>query len=290
MRDYDDEGPMLEYLAEVFRDKEAVVSYNGKSFDMPLLRTRFVQNRVPFRLKNDMHFDLLHAARRFWKRRLGACDLGNVEREILGIHREGDVPSHEIPQLWFDYLRSRDARPLRRVFYHHKMDILSLVALTAWLSRCLAVPYGQGFEHAEDRLSLVRLHLRQRRYEEVVAGSVRLLENETEPELRRECMHLIVTASKRLGDWERAGEHLELLVREHPSDLPARIELSKYYEHRTRNIEDAKRICAQALDWLETRAALGQAVESEIVALERLRHRLDRLRRKQAGKEEGAPP
>ncbi len=280
MRDYDDEEAMLEYLAEVFRGKEAVVSYNGKSFDLPLLRTRFIQNRVLFRLDSAMHFDLLHAARRFWKRRLGSCTLGNVERVILGIERQGDVPSHEIPQLWFDYIRTRDARRLDGVFYHHKMDILSLVVLTAWLSRCLSASNGEGFEHTEDRLSLVRVYFLQKRYKEVVRLGERVLEDEDQGDLRKECLELLALAAKRLGDWQRMEDSLLLLLQENPKELRARLELAKHYEHRKRDLLGAERLCVEAVQYLETRVALNRATEFEAVPLAGFNHRLTRIRRK----------
>ncbi|MCC6696919.1 MAG: ribonuclease H-like domain-containing protein [Candidatus Hydrogenedentes bacterium] len=292
MRDYDDEEPMLAYLAEVFRGKDAVVSYNGKSFDLPLLRTRFIQNRIPFRLEGIQHFDLLHAARRIWKRRLGACNLGNVERTVLGIERHGDVPSYEIPQMWFDYLRSRDARRLEGVFYHHRMDILSLVTLTAWISQCLSAPGGAGFEHSEDRLSVVRVYFLQRRYEDVLVHGERLIEVQGQGELRAECLELIAQAAKRLGDWQRMEDMLTLLLQENPKNLLARLELAKYYEHRKRNLLDAERMCAEAVEYLEMRAALGRATEFEAAPLTAFQQRLARIRRKlgrnrPAGDEEG---
>ncbi|GMU91971.1 MAG: hypothetical protein AMXMBFR4_10290 [Candidatus Hydrogenedentota bacterium] len=280
MRDFDDEEPMLEYLAEVFRGKEAVVSYNGKCFDLPLLRTRFIQNRIPFRLDSVLHFDLLHAARRFWKRRLGACNLTNVEREILGIARQGDVPSHLIPQLWFDYLRTRDARPLTGVFYHHKMDILSLVALTGWLSRCLSQPNGEGFPHTDDRLSLVRVYHSQKKYMEVIVHGERLIADERDPDVRKECLELLAGATKRVGDFSRMEEMLSLLLQEFPRHLKARWELAKYYEHRARDLAAAERICREALEYLETRAALQRMDRTESPLLISFEHRLRRIRRK----------
>ncbi|HRK33028.1 MAG TPA: ribonuclease H-like domain-containing protein [Candidatus Hydrogenedentes bacterium] len=280
MRDFDDEEPMLEYLAEVFKDKEAVVSYNGKSFDLPLLRTRFIQNRIPFRLDSGMHFDLLHAARRFWKRRLGACNLGNVEREILGIERHGDVPSYMIPQLWFDYLRSRDARPLTGVLYHHKMDILSLVALAGWLSQCLCQPNGEGFTHTEDKFSLVKVFFNQKRYQDVIVHGERIIADERDTGLRRECLEMLAIASKRLNDFPRMQDILTLMVTEYPSDLNARWELAKHYEHRARNLAEAERICSEAISQLETRIALGRALGVSESMLASFEHRLARIRSK----------
>ncbi len=280
MRDYDDEPAMLEYLAELFHRCGTVVTYNGKSFDVPLLRTRFIQNRIPFRLDSVPHLDLVHAARRFWKMRLQDCSLTNIERQALGIERQDDVNSAEIPQLWLDYLRTRDARPLERVFYHHRMDILSLVALTASLSRNLAGAAEMGFEHAEDQYSLVRLHFRHRQYVEVMAQGRRLLESEAEPMVRRECLELMGLAGKRLQDWEAMEKIWSLLLDEFPENLVARHELAKHHEHRTRNLFEAERLCAQAVEFIETRIALGNSGALEDSHLRTFQRRLERLRKK----------
>ena len=280
MRDFDDEDPMLRYLDTLFARCETIVSFNGKTFDIPLLQTRFISNRLPFRLAAAMHFDLIHAVRRLYKTRLKDCSLANVERTVLGVRRHGDVPGSEIPQIWFDYLRSRDARTLKRVFYHHQMDILSLVALTALLSQCLDVPHGGGFDHAEDRLSLVRLHFRQKRFEDVVSHARQLLETDLESVLRRECLELLACAAKRLQDWTTMEETWCLITREFPSDLLPRLELAKHYEHRARNLVEARRICEETLQYLETRAALSRNNDLDTAETNAFRHRLDRLQRK----------
>jgi hypothetical protein len=282
MRDFDDEEAMLRYLEPLFARCETVVSFNGKSFDVPLLRARFVSNRMPFHLDAARHFDLVHAARRIWKLRIKDCSLANVEQAVLGIHRQGDIPSAEIPQIWFEYLRTRDARPLRRVFYHHKMDVLSLVALTALLSHCLDAPHGEGFDHAEDRLSLTRLHFRQKRFEDAAGHAKQLLEIETDQFIRRECLELLAFAAKRLRDWTTMEETLDLMVREFPIDLLARLELAKHHEHRTRNLPEARRICEETLQFLQMRVALGHEDEIENLQVQAFQRRLDRIRRKLA--------
>ena len=280
MRDFDDEEPMLAYLAPLLGRFDTVVSYNGKSFDMPLLRARFIQNRIPFRLDSACHFDLVHAARRFWKGRLGDCSLGNVERSVLGIHRHGDVPSSEIPQIWFDYLRTRDARRLEAVFYHHRMDILSLVALTALLSRNLDLPNGQGFEHATDRFSLLRIHFRQKRYEDVTRLAQDLLDTETDPFIRRESLEMLALAHKRRQRFLDMEQAWETLLDEFPRHLLARLELAKHHEHRTRNLLRAEQICRDAVEFLETKSALQQAFPLEMPEMDGFKRRLDRIRRK----------
>ncbi|HQH54331.1 MAG TPA: ribonuclease H-like domain-containing protein, partial [Candidatus Hydrogenedentes bacterium] len=278
MRDFDDEEPMLRYLDGVFTGRDTVVSYNGKSFDIPLLRTRFIQNRIPFRLDGALQYDLLHAARRFWKRRLGDCGLTNIEREVLGVRRYGDVSSAEIPELWLEYLRTRDARPLEAVFYHHKMDVLSLAALAGRLSQSLNLPQGTGFDHLEDRLSLVRLHFMQKNYQEVTEHGRRLLEEEAEVAIRCECLYLMGMACKRLQQWIEMEDAWTLLLAERPRDLVARLELAKYYEHRVRDLLAAERICEETLQFLETRSALG--ADELPLGLETFRVRLERIQRK----------
>lgn len=282
MRDFDDEEPMLHYLRDLFRDCETVVSYNGKSFDLPLLRTRFIQNRIPFPLDAVAHYDLLHAARRFWKRRLQDCSLTNIERHVLGVERHGDVASALIPQLWLEYLRRRNARPLVPVFYHHKMDILSLVTLTAWVARCLATPGGAGFEHQEDRLSLARLHFQQRQWQAVVEQTQALLACEQAPTLRHETLTLRAQALKKLEDWPAMGEAWAALWREFPRDRNAATELAKFYEHRARDLPAAAAVCREVLGFLDTRTAPGRSDTAAESDRDAFRGRLARIERKLA--------
>ena len=280
MRDYPDEEPMLQYLDERFQSVETVVSYNGKTFDLPLLRTRFIQNRIPFRLEGAVHFDLLHAARRFWRRRLQDCRLGAIETSILGVRRQGDIPSAEIPQIWLDYLRSRDARRLDSVFYHHRMDILSLVALTGALSQSLAVAHDAGFSDCMDQISLVRVHYRQKQYDAVIQQGRRLLDAEAEPPLRRECLEMMGFASKRQGDYRTMEEIWQRLLEEFPQDLIARHELAKHYEHRAQNLAEAARICEETLHFLDIRKQLSRNNPLDDGPVRAFQKRLERIRRK----------
>ena len=282
MRDFDDEEPMLRYLAERFAQAETLVSFNGKSFDLPLLRTRFISNRIPCRIEGLMHLDLVHASRRIWKTRLRDCSLGNIEREVMGIVRCGDVDSALIPQLWLNYLHTRDARPLRPVFYHHKMDILSLASLTAHLSRMIDVPDGKGFVHEEDRLSLLRLHFRQKRYEDVLGLAETLLVSLTDRNLRKECLEMTAFAAKRRSRWETMETAWLGAISEFPRHLTARAEMAKHYEHRKRDLPGAARFCAEAIRVIEERAPRSEDADAEW-SIEGFRRRLDRIERKLAG-------
>lgn len=277
MRDFDDEEPMLNYLAELFDRHDTLVSYNGKSFDMPLLRTRFIQSRIPFRGDSILHLDLVHAARRFWKQRLKDCSLGNVEREILSIYREGDVPGYLIPQLWFRYLEERDARPLEGVLHHHEMDILSLVSLTAWMSQCLDTPGGQGFAHLEDKLSVVRIHFRQKHYDDVIEHARLFLDETENAALRRECLEMLALACKRRERWEEMQQAWEQVLDAFPGDPEASHELAKHHEHRTRDLGAAARLCREALTHYATREGTAGLERAEGRSF---RHRLERIEKK----------
>ena len=129
----------LAALAERLGGATAVVSYNGASFDLPLVRTRFAMHGLPDPLDGVPHLDLLPLARRLWRRSLPDCTLGTVEREVLGARRSArDVPGAEVPARYLAFLRSRDARPLRGVLEHNQDDIVALAAMRSRIETLLA--------------------------------------------------------------------------------------------------------------------------------------------------------
>ncbi len=286
LRDYYEEEPMLHYIAPLLERFDTVVSYNGKSFDMPLLRTRFIANRTPFPVPEVRQLDLLHVARRFFKLRVKDCSLSSIERTVLGVERHGDVPGCDIPDLYFDYLRTRDARRLDRVFYHHQCDIISLAALTGHMARCVSHPEGDGFDHAEDRLSMLRVQFRLKRYEEVLRIGRRLLEDGLQGDLLRECLEKMAAAAKRSQNAEEEKSSLEYLARDFPEHIEGQISFAKFCEHRLRDLARAEQICAVTLERLEIREALGRLAPFEYPYLSEIRRRLDRIRVKQ---ERGRP-
>jgi hypothetical protein len=131
MRGFPEERAMLTALAERVEGVEALVTFNGKVFDVPLLETRFLLSRLAWRFKSIPHLDLLYPVRRLWKLRLKECSLGNAEQRILGIEREEDVPGHLIPHLYFNYLQTGKPRGIREILSHNRQDIVSLALLTS---------------------------------------------------------------------------------------------------------------------------------------------------------------
>ncbi len=128
------ETDMLRQFAQWLGPQTVLVSYNGKSYDAPLLNTRYRLARLPSPLLGLVHLDLLHPSRRRWKGRWENCRLGTIERQVLGIVRNDDLPGSEAPRAWLDYLRGGSARNLRRVAEHNAQDLRSLAALCLHLA------------------------------------------------------------------------------------------------------------------------------------------------------------
>ena len=123
-----EEAPVLARVAERLEAASMLVTFNGKSFDMPLLRTRFTMARMPWPGERP-HLDLLHVARRLHKVRGIECRLTTIEREVLGFERVGDVPGSEVSARYLHYLRTGDAFPLLGVVEHNAWDVVAMAAL-----------------------------------------------------------------------------------------------------------------------------------------------------------------
>jgi len=252
MRDPAEEPAQLLALEEFLAPCRALVSFNGKAFDVPLLNTRYLVQgwRTPF--LDIGHIDLLHLARRLWRARLPSRTLGNLEVQILGSERtEEDVPGWAIPSMYFDYLRSGDPTPLKSVFYHNAMDVVSLAALFNNLANLLASPSDADIKHGVDLIALARL------YEDLgeVDLAVRLylqgldfedhFDSMIDPQYRLptsvllDSIDRLARLHKRQENyaaavllWEKAAQYRH---------IPAYIELAKFYEHQNRNNEEALR-------------------------------------------------
>ncbi len=123
------ETSMLREFARWLDPSQVLVSYNGKSYDAPLLATRYRLARLPSPLAGLAHLDLLHPVRRRYRGHWENCRLGTVERQLLGVVREDDLPGSQAPRAWLDYLRGGSAADLRRVAMHNAQDLRSLAAL-----------------------------------------------------------------------------------------------------------------------------------------------------------------
>jgi uncharacterized protein YprB with RNaseH-like and TPR domain len=277
MRDYDEELAMLHALGELLDRLEAVVSFNGKSFDLPLLETRFIMARQLPRLVDAPHLDLLPVARRFWKYRLDSCALSSLETEILGVRRtQDDVPGWLIPSLYVDYARSGDAREMPRIFYHNAQDILSLVTLAARMCDLFATPLPvEADVPGEDMYGLARLlhDLGQSDRAEAAFEQAALTCQGTP--VREMAMRDLAYLLKRQERREEALLWWQELV-EGEAAVYACEELAKHYEWHDQDL-------SQAIAWTERGIALAKAWApgpNRRDTLAELDHRLERLNRK----------
>ena len=245
MRDYDEEASMLMSLAEHLAQFEVLITYNGKAYDQPLLETRYrmVRSRPPFsRLE---HLDLLFGARRLWKLRLESCRLVDLENQVLGVERQGDLPGELIPYCYFEYLRMRQAFRLVPIFHHNATDIVSLACLTA----IVPVAFGDGstLRHGADMIGVARWLAAAGRDEEALALFRRAVDAGLPDSVLFRSLAEIGAIEKRIGHDAAALEvFTDLAASPNPYRAHAFTELAKHYEHRERDFATAVEMTRQA--------------------------------------------
>jgi len=268
------ETEWLEVLDGLVPAGAGFVTYNGRRFDLPLLQTRAILARRPGFRPGSPHLDLLGLARFLWRCTLPSCRLGEVERSILGVQREGsDVPGWQIPALYADFLSTGDASPLEGVFLHNRLDILSLAALKSHVGRLVA---GEGNRGQE---LLLAGDLWSSRGDCGRAESLWRAALE-DPESRGEAMTRLAGLAKQNRRWESAvdlWEGARSLCRSSPAVLE---ELAKAYEHRLHRLEDAMERAQEGLRQVESRRALaGPSWSRErqewVRRIERLRKKIE---------------
>ena len=270
LRDYDEEEDLLRRLLPLFAGKRAVVTFNGKSFDLPLLTSRCTLYRLRAPWQEMAHLDLVHPARRLYKLRLRSCTLGDLEEKILGAPRAGDIPGREVPALWAQFLRTRDEGPLQRVFEHNFQDVRAMALLLQALARAHDEPEGQM--HFEDLYSVGRIYDRagradvaERCYAHVVTGSCRVRAGQALHRLYR-----------RQGRAQDALRLLEEMAASGAGGTFPYVEMAKLYEHRLHDPARALRCtdlalalsrdAAEQAELLHRRARLARRLDGSAVS------------------------
>lgn len=295
MRHPGEEAAVLAAVAEIVSQRRMLVTFNGRGFDLPLLRARYQQNRpllpaearrVALFEEGGAHLDLLLPARRLWRRRLQSCRLINLERSILTLTRsEEDVPGAEIPRMYIDFLRTQQAGEMRRVFYHNREDIVSMVALGATLVRTYADSFTElEGVFAEDLLSLAACYVRQgqtllaeRAYRSAAAMT-------KDDRLRADIFAQWSLLLKRQERYAEAAELWQLWLSSTAGcDAQPFIELAKHHEWRTGDLAEAEMWAAWGVHTVES-APAPQRLPGQLADL---RHRLARIRRKRGVDNQG---
>jgi uncharacterized protein YprB with RNaseH-like and TPR domain len=264
MEDYDVEGEMLSGLCRKLAGFGWLVTFNGKCFDAPLIASRAVLNRIAQPLGDMEHIDLLHAARRVYRRRLRQCTLANLEREVLGRARERDIPGALVPEMFFEYLRTGDFEPMRLVLEHNRRDVTSLLTLLCRLCRAVKEPEESG--HADDAWSCGRLHERAGRPGE--AEAFYRAAGTASGEVLRDLSLLL----KRQGRYAEAKELWLGMRASGTQGIFPYVELAKHFEHREADCAAALEIVEECMASLRPRELAPAG--AEYMALARRRERL----------------
>ncbi|MEM5775046.1 MAG: ribonuclease H-like domain-containing protein [Anaerolineaceae bacterium] len=235
------EAAMLAVLARIVADFDTIVTYNGKSFDIPLLQNRHIMHRIPPPFARMQHIDLLHLARKLWRNRLISRRLGDLEQAILDFRRtQEEVPGWLVPEIYKDYLRTGDARPLSGVFYHNAVDVLSLAGLFTHISKMLDQPLGDDMDDL-DLAAIGTIFEDMGSFEEAKSIYARCMNNTLPEEIYLRTLRRLANLYKKERRWEEAISVWEKLSGQ---DIGACIELAKYYEHTARAYP-------QALAWAQ---------------------------------------
>lgn len=274
LRDHGDEPAMLQQLDDLIEGKGGLITFNGRSFDVPLLDNRYLLNRRHGRLPEMPHIDLLPPARRLYRARLGSCSLGALEHNLLGLRRtQDDVPGWMIPSLYNNYLRTGDARELARVFYHNEIDMLSMVTLAARIFRHLTTSQCDA---ALDQISLGRWQADlglQAEAENTLRGA---LNDDAPVDIYYQALQRLAAMYKK----ERRADAIvawQQMASISDGDVSAHVELAKHYEWQEGDIPAAILWTRRALGFIDR---LPMTPNTRLTRAE-LTHRLTRLESKQ---------
>jgi hypothetical protein len=261
LRDYSDEPSLLARLSEYLARFDVLITYNGKAFDQPLLEGRYRMARVPHPFGRLAHLDLLFGARRLWKLRLDSCRLVDLENQILGVEREGDLPGEMIPYCYLEFLRTKRAFELVPIFHHNAIDILSLACLTAIVPFAFRSPDCAQVRHGADLIGVARWLIKAGRHEESLVLFRRAVTMGLPDHLLFRTQWDIASLERRGGRADASLAVLtDLAAARNPYRVRALAELAKHYEHNERSYSMALEMTREALA-LEDSAELRRREE-----------------------------
>ena len=276
MRDYDEEYPMLCQLDLDMKNRNALVTYNGKAFDMNLLTSRFIMNGMRI-VQTGVHLDLLYVARKLWRNSLENCRLITLEEAVLSEYRKGDIPGYLIPQIYFEYLRSGNKSLLDEVLLHNRLDILAMASVLKYVCSIseqpeLALKSGRDelfglaglFESIEDKNRAESLYIKC-----VEAGR---------PPVVRQALARLADMKKRSNAYQDAVSYWNKMLAFTPkTGVYPYIELAKYFEHKVKDFVKAKEYADQAKLLADRMVIKDEKLHRELVVRQsRLTKRIER--------------
>ncbi len=272
MHDYPEEVEMLRLLDGLMQRFSILCTFNGRTFDVPLLKSRFLMNRIPDAHFPAIHADVLYPARRLWKLRLKNCRLGNLEEQLLHVQRDDDLPGALVPQTYFQYLKDGNFSPLLKILEHNKQDIVSLAQLFYFM--CRQVDQPEEITEGADLFSLARA-MEKRGEKEKAMKCYRLSAANGMP---GESYQAMARIEKRDGNCEAAVKLYQAMLTQGKEPVSACEALAKLYEHQLKDVPKAISYTRQALLLLSEPSLFKNATVQE--QQNALQYRYARLRRK----------
>ncbi|MDD3626788.1 MAG: ribonuclease H-like domain-containing protein [bacterium] len=249
MRDFNEEEPMLRDIDSFLDNFQAFISFNGKTFDIPNIETRLILSRIIKDIRDYPHLDLLHPARRLWKRRLDAFNLTFLEENLLSFYREDDIPSEQIPMIYFSYIRTKNPYQIRKVIEHNTYDIISMIGILikecSVISDYFAQPYdimfnvGRFYENLNQQNVAMEIFTKLFESENIcvkeffIKGSCRLAHLLKKMQLKDDSIEV----------WEKLISYSSEIGPE------PYLELAKFYEHHKRDIPAALKTVKEGIDF-----------------------------------------
>lgn len=275
LQDPGSESAQLSALEDFASTAKIIVSYNGKSFDLPRIKTRYRYHGWPYPFDDIYHLDLLHIARRLWKAHLPGCTLGDLESNLLGLQRKNlDIPGWKVSEHFYEYLHTGDPTPLENIFYHNEVDVISLAALLGYITDRLSSPLRKKFLGQGDLVSIgIYLYSLQQYDEAKKVLTIGL----SQPNLAESLLHrgrlYLAAIHKRSGNYSRAVQIWEECAS--IGSIESCVELAMYAEHKRSDYGNAIHWTLSALDLLDSLPPNKQLQFSH-----QLDHRLQRLKSK----------
>ncbi len=282
MRDHSEEPSILLEVLEHLARRRVLVTFNGKSFDWPLLQTRYRMTRVGTAPEPLVHLDLLHPARRLWRLQLNSVAQAQLERHVLKLDRGQDIPSETIPQRYFDFLRGGSPDAVAEIFVHNRMDVCGLASLALHIARILADP-EQNNCCAGELFGISRML--QRSGDENLAGRIyqRALEVGLPKAAEQSAQRELALLAKRARNFELSNELWEKLLDDSAEGLRAYEQLAIYYEHHASLPQQAAMLSREAIVRLQEAFHSGRLPSHKYLRWHAsFQHRLARLTAKTA--------
>jgi uncharacterized protein len=282
MRDHSEEPSLLLELARRLSERRVLVTFNGKSFDWPLLETRYRMTRSAEIAGPMVHIDLLHPARQLWRFRLKSVALSSIERHVLDLDRGYDIPSETIPRRYFDFLRGGPAEPVAEVFQHNQMDLRGLAALAVHIAGLLQRP-EQDLCNGSELYGISKMQRKHGDESRARFTLERALTCGLPQVAERSAMRELALFAKRGRDFAQANVLWEGLLGDSSDGMQAYEQLAIYYEHQAREPRRALALTREALVRLRETAHAGRIPAYGYRSWHgRFQRRLNRLTKKTA--------